>query len=68
MEHRHVEHRSRLSRLALIILISVTVGLLLALVWIDLTWRTTMNAAKHRELRVKQLQGEIIRLDEVLTM
>ena len=49
-------------------LISVTVGLLLALVWIDFTGRSTLSAIKTRDLRVKELRGDIARLDEVLTM
>ena len=68
MDYRHVEHRSRLSHLALISLISVTIGLLLATLWVDLTWRASANAIKARDLRVKGLQGEIVHLDEVLTM
>ncbi len=68
MEYQHPQHRTRLPRLVLIALISVTVGLLLAIVWIDLTWRATANAVKQRDLRIKELQGEIVHLDEVLTM
>ena len=68
MNLMQLEHRSSWSRLILIVLIAVTVGLLLALVWIDLTWRAFANAAKERDLRVRELQGEIVHFDEVLTM
>jgi signal transduction histidine kinase len=68
MDYRHVEHRSGLSRIVLIALISATIGLLLALLWIDFTWRAKVDAVQQRQLRVKELQGEIVHLDEVLTM
>ena len=68
MEFLLHQHRTPLSRLLLIVLVAVTAGLLIALVWIDLTWRATMNAVKERDLRIKELQGEIVHLDELLTM
>lgn len=68
MKNSPIEHSSRWSRPVLVLLIAVTVGLLLALVWIDFTWRATVNAIKLRDLRVKELQGQVVHLDELLTM
>lgn len=61
-------HRSRWSRFSLIVLIACTIGLLLALAWIDFSWRATVTDTHQRNLRVKELQGQIVHLDEVLTM
>jgi hypothetical protein len=68
MDCKQLQHESRCSRYAVISLVSVTAGLLLALAWIDLSWRAHVKAVGERELGVKQLQGKIVYLDEVLTM
>jgi signal transduction histidine kinase len=68
MSFPNLHQRAHWSRFSLIVLVACTIGLLLALAWIDFSWRATVSETHQRNLRVKELQGQIVHLDEVLTM
>jgi hypothetical protein len=59
--------RSRSSRRIVTAAIVATVVALLALSWLQVRWSEQYLVSRNRDLRIKELQGIIVRLDEVLT-